>query len=187
LKGIRCSGDKCAIERRNSVPGQHKMKSKLSDYGLQLREKQKMKKIYGMLEKQFSLYFKRAAQKKGVTGETLIQMLECRLDNVVYRLLFVPSRAEARQLVYHGLVMVNGHKVTIPSFLVKVGDTVEIHRKKNTEKRIQENLEMFKDRTVPEWLTLDRAALKGMVERLPGKSDASLPIEENLIIELYSK
>ena len=188
LKGIRCSGDKCAIERRNTVPGQHgKVRKKLSDYGLQLREKQRMKKIYGMLEKQFRLFFERAARKKGVTGENLIQFLERRLDNVVYRLLFVASRFESRQMVYHGLIKVNGRKVNIPSYIVKVGDVIEINRKGDTEKRVKDNLEMLKDRIIPEWLSLDRNALKGTIERLPAKSDANLPIEENLIVELYSK
>ena len=187
LKGIRCSGDKCAIERRNKVPGQHLVKRKLSDYGIQLREKQKMKKIYGMLEKQFRLYFDRAAKKKGITGENLIQLLERRLDNVVYRLLFVASRSEARQMVYHGLIKVNGKKVDIPSYIVKLGDTVGIERSHDTEKRVKDNLEMLQDRLLPEWLSLDRNMVLGRIERLPGRVDAQLPIEENLIVELYSK
>ena len=188
LKGIRCSGDKCAIERRNNPPGQHgRMRKKLSDYGVQLREKQKMKKMYGMLERQFRLFFKRAAQKKGITGENLIQFLERRLDNVVYRLLFVASRAESRQMVYHGLIKVNGRKVNIPSYCVKVGDVITINKKGDVEKRVQDNIEMLKDRLLPEWLSLDKNTLRGTVGRLPGKIDAKLPIEENLIIELYSK
>jgi len=187
LKGIRCSGDKCAIERRNKVPGQHLVKRKLSDYGIQLREKQKMKKIYGMLEKQFRLYFDRAAKKKGITGENLIQLLERRLDNVIYRLLFVASRSEARQMVYHGLIKVNGKKVNIPSYIVKVGDTVGVDKRGDTEKRVKDNLEMLQDRLLPEWLTLDRNMVIGRMERFPGKVDAQLPIEENLIVELYSK
>jgi small subunit ribosomal protein S4 len=187
LKGIRCNGDKCAIERRNFVPGQHKMKGKLSDYGLQLREKQKMKKIYGMLENQFRIFFKRAAQQKGVTGEQLIQLLERRLDNVVYRLLFVSSRSESRQFVDHGFVRVNGKKVTVPSYLVKLGDSIEVHKKGDTEKRIKATLEMLQTKAIPEWLSLDKDALVGKVIRLPLKSDAGLPIEENLIVELYSK
>lgn len=188
LKGIRCTGDKCAIERRNTVPGQHsRMRKKLSNYGIQLREKQKMKKVYGMLEKQFRLFFDRAARKKGVTGENLIQLLERRLDNVVYKLLLVPSRSEARQLVYHGLVCVNSQKVDIPSYIIKVGDKIEIKNVDAARKRIKENLEMLKDRVLPEWLSLDRDALVGNVDRLPTKEDANLPVEENLIVELYSK
>ncbi|MBU1863943.1 MAG: 30S ribosomal protein S4 [Candidatus Omnitrophica bacterium] len=188
LKGIRCSGDKCAIERRNTVPGQHvRAKRKLSTYGVQLREKQKMKKMYGMLEKQFRIFFDRSARKKGVTGDILIQLLERRLDNIIYRLLFVTSRAEARQMVYHGLIKVNGKKVTIPSYTVKVDDVIEVAKKDSVEKRVKDNLEMFKDRVVPEWLSLDRNLIQGKIERLPTKVDAHLPIEENLIVELYSK
>ena len=188
LKGIRCSGDKCAIERRNTVPGQHgKMRRKRSDYGLQLREKQRMKKIYGMLEKQFRLFFERSARKKGITGENLIQFLERRLDNVVYRFLFVASRAEARQMVYHGLIKVNGRKVNIPSYIVKAGDVIEVNKKGAAEKRVKDNLEMLRDRIIPEWLSLDKNMVKGTVEKLPTKADANLPIEENLIVELYSK
>jgi small subunit ribosomal protein S4 len=189
LKGIRCTGDKCAIERRNKVPGVHMGRSgrKLSNYGIQLREKQKMKKIYGMLEKQFRIFFHRAEQKQGITGENLIQLLERRLDNVVYRLLFVTSRSEARQFVYHGLVSVNGKKVDIPSYIVNVDDVIEIAAKDESRDRIKNNLEMFKDRVAPEWLSLDRASIKGKVVRLPNKQDAGLPIEENLIVELYSK
>lgn len=188
LKGIRCTGDKCAIERRNQVPGQHfRMRRKPSDYGLQLREKQKMKKIYGMLEKQFRIFFARAARKKGVTGENLIQLLECRLDNAVYRLLFVASRAEARQMVFHGLIKVNGRKVTIPSYILRAGDVIEITAVGDSQKRVKDNLEMLQDRAVPEWLELDRNAPSGRVIRLPLKADANLPLEENLIVELYSK
>lgn len=189
LKGIRCSGDKCAIERRNKVPGVHmgRMGRKLSDYGIQLREKQKMKKYYGMLEKQFRIFFGRAERKQGITGENLIQLLERRLDNVVYRLLFVPSRSEARQCVYHGLIRVNGKKVDIPSYIVKVDDVIDITHKEAARNRVKDNLEMYQDRVAPEWLSLDRAAMKGTVVRLPNKQDAGLPIEENLIVELYSK
>jgi len=189
LKGIRCTGDKCAIERRNKVPGVHmgRMGRKLSDYGIQLREKQKMKKFYGMLEKQFRIFFGRAEGKHGITGENLIQLLERRLDNVVYRLLYVPSRSEARQCVYHGLIRVNGKKVDIPSYIVKVDDVIDITTKEAARNRVKENLEMFQDRVAPEWLSLDRASLKGKVVRLPNKQDAGLPIEENLIVELYSK
>ena len=189
LKGIRCTGDKCAIERRNKVPGMHtgRMSRKLSDFGLQLREKQKMKKIYGMLERQFRIFFKLSESKEGVTGENLISFLERRLDNVVYRLLFVPSRSEARQLVYHGLVRVNGRKLDIPSYFVNVDDTIDVVYKESARNRVKDNLEMLKDRVVPEWLSLDRTSMKGKVLRLPTKQDAGLAIEENLIVELYSK
>ncbi len=190
LKGIRCSGDKCPVERRkNVIPGfqRGKITRKLSDYGIQLREKQKMKRIYGMLEKQFRIFFDRAVRKEGVAGENFIRLLERRLDNVIYRLLFVPSRSEARQLVNHGHIRVNGKKVDIPSYIVNVGDVISVSNKEKTRKRIKENLEMLKDRITPEWLSLDRDAISGKVLRLPEKSDAGLDVEENLIVELYSK
>lgn len=189
LKGIRCTGDKCAIERRNYVPGMHgkDQRTKLSNYGLQLREKQKAKKIYGMMERQFRLYFYQAVRKRGVTGENLIQLLERRLDSAVYRLLLVTSRAEARQLVRHGAILVNQRKVNVPSFLIKEGDVVEVLKKEHVTKRIQATLEMLKDRTIPGWLELDKATLKAKVLRLPTKSDAGIPVEESQIVELYSK
>ena len=188
LKGIRCTGDKCAIERRNQPPGMHRRtRGKLSDYGLQLREKQKAKKIYGMLERQFRSFFERASKKRGVTGETLIQLLERRLDNVVYRTLLVPSRAEARQLVTHGSVQVNGRTVNIPSFQVRSGDIVRPRQGEKLQKRIQDNLEILKDRPLPEWLELNRETLEVRVLRLPEKADAGLPVEESQIVELYSK
>ncbi|MBI4394624.1 MAG: 30S ribosomal protein S4 [Candidatus Omnitrophica bacterium] len=188
LKGIRCTGDKCAIERRNQPPGMHRRsRGKLSDYGVQLREKQKAKKIYGMLERQFRSFFARAAKTRGITGETLIQSLERRLDNTVYRLLFVSSRKEARQLVSHGFIMVNGRTVNVPSFQVRAGDMIQTYPDELLKKRIQNNLEMLKDRPVPEWLELNRETLEGKVLRLPGKSDAGLPVEESQIVELYSK
>ena len=187
LKGIRCTGDKCAIERRNYAPGMHRRtRGKLSDYGLQLREKQKAKRIYGVRERQFHAVFARAAKKRGVTGEMLIQFLERRLDNVIYRLLFVPSRAEARQVVTHGLVTVNGRTVSIPSFQVRTGDVIRPENEP-VRKRVQANLEMLKDRVVPEWLELNRETLEAKVIRLPGKLDAGLPVEESQIVELYSK
>ena len=188
LKGIRCTGDKCAIERRNHPPGMHRRgRGKLSDYGVQLREKQKAKKIYGMMERQFRIFFKRASKKQGITGETLIQLLERRLDSVVYRLLFVPSRAEARQLVNHGSILVNGRAVNIPSFQVRTGDVIQPQAGESLKKRIESNLEMLKDRPTPEWLELNRATLEAKVVRLPEKADAGLPIEESQIVELYSK
>lgn len=188
LKGIRCTGDKCPIERKKPAPGVHtRMRRKLSDYGIQLREKQKVKRIYGMLEKQFRIFFHRAAAKKGVTGANLIQLLERRLDNVVYRLMLVPSRSEARQMVYHGLICVNGRKVDIPSYIVKEGDEISVKAQEAAQNRIKENLEMLKDRVLPEWLTLDREGLVGKIDRLPTQEDADIPIESNLIVELYSK
>lgn len=188
LKGIRCTGDKCAIERRNQPPGMHRRtRGKLSDYGVQLREKQKAKRIYGILERQFRSMFRKASKKRGVTGENLIQSLERRLDNVIYRLLFMSSRAEARQFVGHGLTMVNGRVVNIPSFQVREGDTIELYPNEMITKRVQGNLEMLKDRTLPTWLELDRETLKAKVVRLPGKADAGLPVEESQIVELYSK
>jgi small subunit ribosomal protein S4 len=190
LKGIRCTGDKCAIERNNVPPGMHGAKGarrKMSDYYLQLREKQKAKRIYGMLEKQFRVFFARALKTRGITGEKLVEMLERRLDNVVYRLLFVTSRPESRLFVRHGHVVVNGKKVSIPSFQVKVGDLVEISAKETARKRITANLEMFKDRNVPEWLELDRKKLSGRIIRLPHREESGLPVEEQQIVELYSK
>ncbi|MBN1493121.1 MAG: 30S ribosomal protein S4 [Candidatus Omnitrophica bacterium] len=187
LKGIRCGGDKCAIERRNSVPGQHKMRKKISDYGVQMREKQKMKKIYGMLEKQFRIFFQRALQFPGITGEVLIQLLERRLDNVVLKMLIVPSRSEARQFIRHGFIKINKRKVDIPSYLVKEGDVISVVEKESVKKRIADNLEMLKDRETPEWISLDRKTQVATITRLPTKADAALPIEENLIVELYSK
>ena len=188
LKGIRCTGDKCAIERRNQPPGMHRRgRGKLSDYGLQLREKQKAKKIYGMLERKFRNFFEQASKKRGVTGETLIQLLERRLDNVIYRALFVPSRAEARQLVTHGLIIVNGRTVNIPSFQVRSGDVINLNPEETIKKRVQNNLEMLKDKPLPEWLELNRETMEVKILRLPEKADAGLPVEESQIVELYSK
>ncbi len=189
LKGIRCTGDKCAIERRNSPPGMHKRsRGKLSDYGVQLREKQKAKKIYGMFERQFRNFFERASKKRGITGETLIQLLERRLDNTVYRSLLVSSRSEGRQMINHGYVTVNGRTVDVPSFQIKVGDTIRPQiNDEALHKRISANLEMLKDRVVPEWLGLNRETLEVKILRLPEKADAGLPLEESQIVELYSK
>ena len=189
LKGIRCTGDKCAVERRNYAPGQHSknMRRKLSNYGVQLREKQKAKRIYGMLERQFRIFFQQSARKRGVTGENLIQLLERRLDNVVFRLLWVTSRAEGRQLVNHGSVHVNGRKVDIASFLVQANDVIELRKDDTLVKRIGQTLELLKDRTIPDWLTLDRETLQAKVLRLPTKADAGIPVEESQIVELYSK
>jgi len=189
LKGARCNTDKCAVTRRAYAPGQHGQKrTKLSDYGIQLREKQKAKKIYGLLERQFRHYFAIAERSKGVTGEVLLQLLERRLDNVIYRLPFATSRNSARQLVRHGSVCVNGRKVNIPSYLADVGDVIQIKTDEKTKKRIQDTAELTKDtRAVPAWLEPDYANLKGQIKRLPIKADIGYAIQEQLIVELYSK
>lgn len=188
LKGIRCTGDKCAIEKRNQVPGMHgRRRNKLSDYGLQLREKQKTKRIYGMLERQFRIFFERAARAPGVTGEKLLELLERRLDNVIYRLHWVSSRSEARQFVRHKQVLVNGRTVNVPSFLVRAGDKIEIRKKEAVEKRVKGTLEMLQDRPRVEWLKAEGEGFQAEVLRLPTKADAGLPVEESLIVELYSK
>ncbi len=188
LKGERCFKDKCAIKRRNYAPGQHgRRRIKLQGYGIQLREKQKVKRIYGVLERQFRLYFKRAAAKKGVTGEILLSFLERRLDNVVYRLGFASSRAQARQLVNHGHFLVNGHKVDIPSYQVRQGDVIELREKSRKNAIIQGNLDTAQGRGIPRWLELDAQNFKGTVVDLPKREDITMPIQENLIVELYSK
>ena len=188
LKGIRCTGDKCAIERRNQPPGQHgRRRNKLSDYGLHLREKQKTRRIYGMLERQFRIFFQRASRAPGATGETLVELLERRLDNVVYRLHWATSRSEARQLVKHQHITVNGRPVNIPSFLVRVGDKIEAKKKESLAKRLKGVMEMLQDRPAVEWLRRDGDGLQAEVLRLPTKADAGLPVEESLIVELYSK
>lgn len=187
LKGGHRANDK-AERRIDRVPGQHgARRTKLSDYGVQLREKQKLKRIYGVLERQFRITFARAAGMSGITGENLIQLLERRLDNVVYRLLFASSRREARQMVSHGLIFVNGRPLDIPSYAVKEGDVIEARPKEKNIKRIKAHLETVDDLPVVEWLTLDRNTLKATVVRMPGKGDAKLPVEESLIVELYSK
>ena len=188
LKGTKCSTPKCAIEKRAFPPGQHgQIRIKLSDYGIQLREKQKLKRIYGMLERQFRVFFARAVKKRGVTGETLIQLLERRLDNVVYRLLFASTRREARQMVNHGLIFVNDKPVNIPSFIVRVGEKISVRKKEATQNRVKASLEKWQDLTVPEWLELDKKNLEAKILRLPTKADAPLPVDESLIVELYSK
>jgi small subunit ribosomal protein S4 len=187
LKGRRASDEKYD-KRMTQPPGQHgKGRQKLSDYGVQLREKQKLKRIYGMMERQFRVFFARAVKGRGVTGEVLIQLLERRLDNTVYRLLFATTRREARQMVSHALIFVNGRNVNIPSYEVKVGDVISVRKKEATEKRIKASLEKWADLTIPDWLELDRNTLEAKVVRLPTKGDAALPVEESLIVELYSK
>ncbi len=188
LKGSRCYTDKCSIARRNYAPGQNgQKKKKLSEYGTQLREKQKTKAFYGVAEKQFRKYFEMASSKKGVTGEVLLQILESRLDNVVYRLGYGSSRAQARMLVTHGHFEVNGRKVDIPSYLVKPGDIIAVREIRKDNKIIKENVEANAARPVPEWLEKDEASLSGKVLRLASREDVDIPVEEHLIVELYSK
>jgi len=188
LKGDRCYTAKCALKRRNYPPGQHGQgRSKTSDYGVQLREKQKVKRLYGLLEKQFRSYFERADRIKGVTGENLLSLLERRLDNVAYRLGFASSRSEARQLVRHGHFMLNGRKATIPSMQVKAGDQIILREKSRSVACINEALGAVVRRGVPQWLELDRDAFKGTVKTVPVREDITTPIQEQLIVELYSK
>jgi small subunit ribosomal protein S4 len=188
LKGERCYTDKCAIERRNYPPGQHGQgRIKFSEYSLQLREKQKLKRMYRLLEAQFRRLFGKADRSKGITGETLMILLERRLDNMVYRLGFANSRAEARQLVRHGHILVNDRKVDIPSALVAVGNVVTVREKSRKIARIQEALELSQRRGVPEWLEVDRAGFTGRIKALPARSDLTMPINEKLVVELYSK
>ncbi len=188
LKGARCYSDKCSISRRNYAPGQHGQKrAKLSEYGTQLREKQKTKSYYGVGEKQFRKYFEMASNKKGVTGENLLQILESRLDNVIYRLGFGSSRAQARQLVNHGHFEVNGKKVDIASYLIKAGDIIAVREIKKDNPTIKANIEENSARPVPEWLEKNEETLSGKVVRLASREDVDIPIEEHLIVELYSK
>ena len=188
LKGSRCYSDKCSISRRNYAPGQHGQKrAKLSEYGTQLREKQKTKSYYGVGEKQFRGYFEMASNKKGITGENLLQILESRLDNVVYRLGFGASRAQARQLVNHGQFAVNGQRVDIPSYLVKAGDVITVRENKKENGAIKANIEANSARPVPAWLEKDVEKLSGKVVTLASREDVDLPVEEHLIVELYSK
>jgi small subunit ribosomal protein S4 len=188
LKGKRCSSEKCAFVKRQYAPGQHGQKrAKLSNYAGQLREKQKVKRIYGILEKQFRTYFQKAAKTKGVTGKMLLQYLERRLDNVIFHLHFATSRSEARQFVRHNHIYVNNRKVNIPSYLVKKDDAIELKAKEKFRKRIQDNIEISKERGMPSWLESDLNNLKGKIVRLPDREDIQLPISEQLIVELYSK
>ena len=188
LKGERCYTDKCAIERRNYPPGEHgQARPKFSEYSVQLREKQKLRRIYGVFEDQFRRYFQMADRAKNVTGEALLQLLERRLDNMVYRFGFASSRSEARQLVRHGHFRVNGRKVNIPSFLVRAGDTVSVREKSRQVTRIQEAMELAQRRGVPEWLEVTPEAFSGTVKTLPARSDLTLPVNEKLVVELYSK
>ena len=188
LKGDKCFTDKCAIERRNYPPGQHGQKnSRLSGYGVQLREKQKLRRIYGLLERQFRNIYHRAEQKKGITGETLLQMLESRLDNITYKMGFGASRAEARQIVRHNGILVNGKRVNIPSYVLRPGDVVEVAAKAKVHLRIKAALESTSGRGYPEWLEVDAAAFKGTFKTMPQRSDLPSTINESLVVELYSK
>ena len=188
LKGSRCYTDKCSVTRRNYAPGEHGQgKKKLSEYGTQLREKQKTKSFYGVGEKQFRKYFEMAENKKGITGENLLQILESRLDNVVYRLGYGSSRAQARQLVNHGHFEVNGKKVDIASYLVKPGDVISVREIRKDNKTIKANVEENAARPVPAWLEKDIENLSGKVITLASREDVDLPVKEHLIVELYSK
>ncbi|MEW6671130.1 MAG: 30S ribosomal protein S4 [Thermodesulfobacteriota bacterium] len=189
LKGDRCYSDKCAFDRRSYPPGQHgqNRRGKYSNYGIQLREKQKIKRMYGLSEKQFHLFFERADRQKGITGTNLLVLLERRLDNVVYRLGFVNSRAQGRQFAKHNHFIVNGKKANIPSFLIKIGDVVEVKEKSKNLNVIAESLEAAVRRGVPQWLELEKENLKGVVKALPVREDLTMPIQEQLVVELYSK
>ncbi len=188
LKGDRCFTVKCAVEKRNYPPGEHgQRRSKPSEYGLQLREKQKMKRIYGVLETQFRTYFEMAARQKGVTGENLVRLLEQRLDNIVHRLGFAASRAQARVLVRHGHFRVNGRRVTVPSVLLRAGDVVEVQPKSRELTEIAGAIEGAKKRRVPAWLEMDAANFKATVRTLPSKEEMAIPVQEQLVVALYSK
>ena len=188
LKGDRCFSAKCGVERRAYPPGQHGQgRARFSDYGVQLREKQKVKRMYGLLEKQFASTMKRAARMKGRAGENLLVLLERRLDNVVYRLGFATSRAEARQLVKHGHFLVNGRKATIPSMSMRPGDVISVREKSQQVARIAGSLEALEDKSVPQWLEPNKADFSGKVAALPARDDITMPIQEQLIVELYSR
>lgn len=188
LKGERCYKEKCGFERRNYAPGQHGQKGrKLQSYGLQLQEKQKMRYYYGLAEKQFKKTFEKAQRMKGVTGENLLSLLERRLDNVVYQLGFASSRAQARQLVRHGHILVNGRKANIPSYTVKVGQEISLRQDLKENPQIQANMESARGRGIPPWLELDSTNLTGKVIALPSREDIKVPFQESLVVELYSK
>ena len=189
LKGDRCYTDKCAFERRSYPPGQHGQRRgrKISDYGIQLREKQKVKRIYGVLEKQFRKYYTRADRQKGITGTNLLILLERRLDNIVYRMGFASSRNQARQLVRHNHFTVNGRKVNIPSYQVKIGDVIEVREKSRKSPFILEAMETVVRREMPSWLEVDGSNFSGIVKEFPNREELTMPINEQLIVELYSK
>ena len=189
LKGDRCYSDKCAFDRRSYPPGEHgeRRGRKISDYGIQLREKQKVKRMYGLSEKQFHLFFERAEAQRGVTGTNLLVLLERRLDNVVYRLGFANSRTQGRQFVLHNHFLVNGKKVNIPSFLVKKGDSIEVKEKSKKIAAISDSIEAVVRRGIPQWLELEKEKHKGIVTGFPVREDITMPIQEQLVVELYSK
>ncbi|MEA3429180.1 MAG: 30S ribosomal protein S4 [Thermodesulfobacteriota bacterium] len=189
LKGDRCYSDKCGFDRRSYPPGQHGQRRgrKSSDYGIQLREKQKIKRMYGLSEKQFHLFFERAERQKGITGINLLTLLERRFDNVVYRLGFVSSRAQGRQFVKHNHFLINGKKVNIPSFLIKIGDVIETQEKSRKMQVIIDSLDAVVRRGIPQWLDLEKDKLKGIVKAFPVREDLTMPMQEQLIVELYSK
>jgi len=188
LKGSRCETAKCAIEKRAYPPGQHGQgRTKFSEYGVQLREKQKVKRIYGVLEKPFRNYFFKADKKKGVTGENLLQSLELRFDNVVYRIGLAPSRNAARQLIRHKHFNVNGKKMNVPSYILKQGDIITPNPNKSKKKPVNEAIESIKEKTLPEWLSFDADTKQGIIQSMPTREDVKLPIEEQLIVELYSR
>ncbi len=188
LKGTRCYTEKCGVERRKYAPGQHgQNRGKLSDYGLQLREKQKVRRMYWVMEDQFRVYFEKASRMKGITGETLLQLLERRLDNVVYRMGFALNRREARQMVRHGHFLVNGKVASIPSFLLRAGDSVEVGGASKEMPSLSENLAIAEQRGFPGWVEVDVKNLKGKFVRIPTREEIQLPVQEQLIVELYSK
>ena len=188
LKGERCFSDKCAIERRNYPPGAHgQSRTRFSEFAIRLREKQKVKRIYGLLEKQFARYFELAERMPGITGENLLALLERRLDNVVYKLGFASSLAQGRQLARHGFFQVNGKVVTVPSYLLEVGDVISINEKSRQKKVIVEAIEMAQRRGVPPWLALEREQFRGTFKALPVRADLTMPISEKLIVEHYSR
>ena len=189
LKGDRCYSDKCAFDRRGYPPGQHgqRRRGKISDYGIQLREKQKVKRIYGLGEKQFRLFFEKADRQKGITGANLLILLECRLDSVVYRAGFVNSRTQGRHFVRHGHFLVNGKKVNIPSCQIRVGDMIEVREKSRNVQAITDALDAVVRRGVPQWIELDRENMKGKIKSFPVREDLTMPMQEQLIVELYSK
>jgi len=188
LKGNRCNTEKCSIERRKYAPGQHgQNKGKISDYGTQLREKQKARRIYGIMERQFRNYFEKASSMKGVTGEILLQFLERRLDNIVYRMGFAINRREARQLVRHGHFNVNDKRVSIPSFLIKIGDVVEVRDESKSLSTITESIQIAEHKGFPEWIEIQKETLKGKLMRIPSREEINIPVQEQLIVELYSK
>jgi small subunit ribosomal protein S4 len=188
LKGERCYTDKCSFDRRPYAPGQHgQRRAKVTEYGVRLREKQKVRRIYGIVERQFRRYFAEADRRRGVTGENLLALLEQRLDSVCFRLGFAPTRAEARQTVLHRHITVNGKSVNVPSYQVKPGDVVAVHERSRTQARILSALEQVERRGIPQWLDLDKAALAGTIKTAPNREEITLPIQEQLIVEFYSR